>query len=126
MARRARQKSIDAAIDEAALACQGIVEERAKDLEGIKIGEFLHRQIKAAPNEILVLAKFVNRRSAGTDRGAELRCHVCEELLSQATVEPLSVRLTRPDGTSYSCVLVTCDDPECQQRLIEKIETEGP
>ena len=121
MSRRTRQ--IRTFIEKAAEACAAVVEEAAQQTGDLRLGEVLHAQLDCKPNEIIVLAKFENSRGP---QPFELRCHVCEELLSQRSVASYPVRLPRPDGTWFAAVLMTCADEACHTRLMEKLDTEGP
>jgi len=121
-----RQAKVKKLLEAAALACNKIVEEAADITGELKLGEVLHAQLGLKPNQIVVLAVFENVRASGWGTGFELRCHICEELLSQTSLASWPVFLRRTEGSPFPAVLMTCDDEACRQRLMEKLDTEGP
>ena len=124
MTRRVRK--VKAYIAAAAERCAELVDELAREVQDLKVGEVLHAQMKMAPNEILVIAEFVNKPATPFEDEQRFSCHCCGESLTQGTVASWSVSVSRADGTRWQCVISTCSDEACRQRLVERLDSEGP
>jgi len=113
-------------LTEAAAACRKISDRLMKTVKGLTIGELFHEQMKLKPNEILILAVRVNKQAMPFEDEQRLKCHICEESLCQGNVLSYPVTLSRANGSTFECVISTCSDDFCRQRLVMKLETEGP
>lgn len=99
----------------------GLVREWLAEMpEDLTIGEVIRAWLDRPGNELVVWGVFRNSRSTTLQQGFEARCLSCQELLSQLSARGLPVYARRTDGSLLPCIVMVCDDKECESKILAK------